>query len=305
MTNLASTLIPEVQESTHQVPCGPHSIFDPEQVVPEYCRAVYLVMNYHSNYGSGITHALSYQRLAELTGVKHRSQPIRAVRWLIENGWTEKHGIRKADGANFYKLTHHKCPPEDVPWDNNNRPLKCAVPQKDGSAPELVKQGKLDWRAMVQWYVNKINSDWITGVVEMTVRKSYQLLKFGMQTICDNTKKLIECGLLNRLSPQNHASVFQLYPKPYPERKERKIPAWHKKPLALIKDWYYSYNKRWRFHRKTLRIQMKNVDGRWRDSGMSELLNINTKIHADFREYMDIVSKIPNSFSNLNCPARS
>lgn len=98
--------------------------------------------------------------------------------------------------------------------------------------------------------------------------------------------------------------VILRQPKPYPERKERKIPAWDKKPLALIKDWYYSYNKRWRFHRNTLRIQMEDVDGRWRDSGMSELLNINTKIHADFREYMDIVSKMQTSFSSLNCPTR-
>ena len=281
------TQVPDVQVSTQQVPIGPHSIFDSPEELTEFERACYLVMNEHSNWDTGITHALSYKRLANLLNVKHRSQVIRAVQSLINKGWVRVEAQRKSDKANIYKLTHHQCEPEDVPLDADNRPKKCAVPRGDGSASRLVAEGKLDWRAMVQWFVKKVNSNWVTGIVQMTVREAGNLLNFSLQTICDNVKKLTDCSLLERRSQKNQASEFQLYPKPYPDRKERTEYMWDKQPLPLIEDWYYSFNKRWRFHRETLMLQMQDEIGKWRDSSMSILMDINLKIYRDFREYMD------------------
>ena len=278
--------IPEVQESTMQVPCGAFSIFDPDMLMPEFCRAVYLVINEHSHWDSGISHALSNRAIADKLGVKYASQVNRAIHWLIANGWLEVAGER-SDGTFFYRVIHHKCPPDKVPLDKQSRPQKCAVPRGAGSGSALCAEGKLDWRAMVSWFVKKVYSDWITGFVAMTVRETRKLVRFSFQTICDNARKLTEVGLLKRLSSKFRASEFQLFPGPYPDRRERSEYK-GKKPLALIGDWYYSHNKRWRFHKDTLRLMMEEVDGRWRDTGMSELLELNPKIHVDFKVYMDI-----------------
>ena len=285
----AAPEIPEIQESTHQVPCGKYSIFDPDMKVPEFNRAVYLRLNEHSNWDTGITRPVSNRDLAKLLNVKCGSQVNRAIKWLIKEGWLKIEGQRKSDGTHFYRLVHHKCAPDKVPLDKDNRPQKCAVPMGRGSATALLAEGKITWRVMVDWFVKKVHSNWITGVVEMTCREANKLLRFSLQTICDNAKTMCEVGLLERLSEKCQASVFQLFPKPYPERRER-ADYKGKKPLPLIKDWYYSYNKRWRFHKDTLQLMKKDFDGKWLDTEMSELLEINPKIYKDFREYMDTYS---------------
>ena len=278
------TIQTQVQVSTHQVPCGQYSIFDIETAsdITEFERAVYLVINEHSDWDKGESHGLSYQRLADLLNIKHRSQVVRAVQSLIAKGWLSIDRQRKKDGANIYRITHHKCPPEHMPRDKDGRPKKCAIPRDTGSPTRLVAEGKLDWRAMVQWIVNKINSNWITGIVEMTVRKANELLSFGMHTIIDNTRRLIEVGLLERLSAKNEPGEFQLYPMPYPDRKKRAEPKYDR-PMPLIKGWFYSFNKRWRFNRDTFEVQKEDVGGEWRYSTMDELRNINKAIYKDFQ----------------------
>ena len=281
--------VSDIQETTHQVPCGKYSIMDPDLSIPEFNRAVYLLLNQHSNWDTGITHAVSNRDLAKMLNVKYASQVNRAIKWLIKNGWVKIEGQRKSDGANLYRLVHHKCAPEEVPLDKDNRPQKCAVPMGRGSATQLLAEGKITWRVMVDWFVKKVHSDWITGIVEMTCREANKLLGFGLQTICDNSKTMREVGLLERISEKCQASVFQLFPKPYPKRRER-AEYKGKKPLPLIRGWYYSYNRKWRFHSETLSLMKEDFDGKWIHSEMSELLEINPKIYKDFREYMDAYS---------------
>lgn len=283
----------DIQESTMQVPIGPYSIFDlVHHTLSEFERAVYIAINEHSNWDTGISRALSHERLAELLGVKKCSisQVRRAVRKLIKTGWLSVEAQRKTDGANIYKITHHHCEPEDVPLDKHHRPMKCAVPRGEGSPTRLLEQGKIKWREMVYWIVLKVHdSDWTTGIVEMTVAQISKLVRFTTKTICAIPKKLAKAGLLKRLSARFRAGIFQLKPKPYKERRER---AEYKgpKPLPLIKGWYYSYNKLWRFHQDTLRLMKCEIDGRWREASMSELLEANPKIHKDFQDYMDAAS---------------
>lgn len=281
--------VSDIQETTHQVPCGNYSIMDPDLSIPEFNRAVYLKLNEISNWDTGITRPVSNRDLAKMLNVKYASQVNRAIKWLIKNGWVKIEGQRKSDGTNFYRLVHHKCAPDEVPLDKDNRPQKCAVPMGRGSATQLLAEGKITWRVMVDWFVKKVHSNWITGVVEMTCREANKLLGFGLQTICDNSKTMREVGLLERISEKCQASVFQLFPKPYPKRRER-ADYKGKKRLPLIRGWYYSYNKKWRFHKDTLRLMKKDFDGNWIDAGMSELLEINSKVYKDFREYMDVCS---------------
>lgn len=280
--------IPSVQESTMQVPCGAFSIFDLScHDLSSFDISVYLVVNQHSHWDTGESHGLSYQQLADSLGVKHREQVIRSIRRLLKAGFLKKLAKRKSDGANIYQVIHHNCAPEDVPLDKDGRPQKCAVAMGEGSPMQLMREGKLSWRLMLQWVTQKINSDWVSGIVKQTVRELNQCLRFSMQTICDHAKQLCELGLMARLSKPHEASEYQLYPGPYPQRRER-AEYKGKRPLPLIGDWYYSYNKRWRFHKESLRLMMEDVDGRWRDTGMSELLAINPKIYLDFKEYLDI-----------------
>ena len=90
----------------------------------------------------------------------------------------------------------------------------------------------------------------------MPVREACKLMKFTAKTIAENTKKMMEIGLLERLSEKYRLSEYQLFPKPYPERRKRK-PAGSKfgKQMKFIKGWHYSYNELWRFNHETFQIQ--------------------------------------------------
>ncbi|MYB66043.1 hypothetical protein F4X73_15235 [Candidatus Poribacteria bacterium] len=290
--------VPEIQETTHQVPCGKHSIFDPDEKVPGFVRVVYLQMNEHSNWESGVTHALSLRHLAKSVNVKNHSQVHRALQWLIENGWILVKGKRKSDGAYFYQIVHHKCDPQDVPVDRDGRPQKCAVPTGPGSPSQLLAEGKITWRVFLDWTVRKIHSCWTSGIAKMAVRDTAKLAKLSVKTIAKNAKKMMEIGLLKRLSPKFRLSEYQMFPKPYTNRRERTPePCASKKAMKCINGWYYSYNGLWRFHKQTFHIKMQEHGGRWRDSNSEELANINRSIYKDFCQYMQRLARLPKTAS--------
>ena len=292
--------IPEIQETTHQVPCGEHSIFDPDEKVPAFEKAVYLAVNERSNWESGVSHALSLRRLAELLNVKSHSQVHRALRWLIDNGWLLVKGKRKSDGAYFYQVVHHKCNSYDTPVDRDGRPQKCAVPMGVGSPSQLLAEGEITWRVFVDWIVRKIHSCWTSGIVKMAVRETAKLAKLSVKTISENAKKMMDIGLLERLSLKFRLSTYQLFPKPYPDRRERTPETCaSKKAMKLIKGWYHSYNGLWRFHRETFHIKMREHEGSWRDSNLEELFSINRSIYQDFCEYMSRLSGLGGKTSSV------
>lgn len=283
------SLLPEVehvQETTHQVPCGAFSIFEPPEPVTEFERAVYLVINYHSNWDSGKSHALSYREIAKKMGLKHHSQVVVAVKSLISKGWLKVAGKRKSDGANFYKVTHYNCDEADMPKDKHNRFQKCAIQCGAGSAIQMLFDGTISWRVMVHSFVQKIYSDWVDGICKMTVRKAMELMRFTAKTISENVKTMQSVGLAKLLSKKNRASEFQLLPKPYPKRRKRAEPI-YPTTMKLKRGYYYSLNELWRFHRETLQVQMRELNGKWRDSDMEELFGINPKIYRDFNDSMD------------------
>ena len=283
--------IPEIQETTHQVPCGAHSIFDPVHKVPAFEKALYLKVNEHSNWDSGVSHALSLRKLAELLNVESHSQVHRGLKWLLDNGWIMVEGKRKSDGAYFYRVIHHKCAPHETPVDKEGRPLKCAIAMGKGSPSQLLANGKITWRVFLDWTVRKIHSDWTTGVVNLSVREAAKLIGFTPKTIKQNAEDMVEIGLLERISKRFRRSVYQMYPKPYPDRRKRTDDVCiTKKAMKLIKGWYHSYNGLWRFHKDTYEVKMREIDGRWRYSSLDELFGINKSIHRDFCEYISLLS---------------
>ena len=284
----AATLeIPEIQETTYQVPCGVHSIFDPAQKVSAFNKALYLVVNEHSNWDTGVTHALSLRRLAELLNVNSHSQVHRGLKWLIKNGWLKVEGKRQSDGAYFYRIVFHKCDPQDTPVDRDGRPQKCAVPRGKGSASQLLVDGEITWKIFVDWTTRKIKSCWKTGVISMAVREAMKWMKFTAKTVSENAKKMTDLGLLSKLSEKFERSEYQMFPKPYPDRRDRTPEECiTKKAMKLIKGWYYSFNGLWRFEKETFRLQMREQGGRWIESNLDQLYRINKSIHLDFCEYM-------------------
>ena len=285
--------VPEIQKSTMQVPCGIYSIFDLScHSLSEFARITYLVINEHSNWDTGISHALSYGRLAKLLGVKHKLQVIRAVKELIAAGFLKKKGRKNSTGENIYQVVHHNCPPGEVPLDKHGRPQKCAIPNGAGSPLTLLAEGLITWREAMFWIIRKIFSDWTSGTSNMTVREMNKHIRLSIKSICSIPKRLIEKGLLERLSANFRRTIFKLFPMPYPERRER-AEYKGKRPLALIGNFYYSHNKRWRFHKETLRLMVKEEGTRkWRDASSTELYRANPAIHRDFTEYMDMCSSV-------------
>ena len=221
------------------------------------------------------------------------SQVHRALQWLIEHGWLTVEGRRKTDGAYFYRVVHHKCDPQDTPVDKDGRPQKCAVPKGAGSPSQLLADGKITWRVFVDWISRKIHSCWTSGIVSLTVREASKLMRFTAKTISENAKKMMELGMLDRLSAKFERSEYQMFPKPYPDRRERTPEeCMTQKAMKLIKGWYYSFNGLWRFEKETFRLQMREHDGRWIESNLEKLYRINKSIHHDFTDYMCHLSKL-------------
>ena len=288
--------IPEIQETTYQAPCGAHSIFDPAEKVPAFEKAMYLVVVERSDWETGISHALSLRRLADLMNVNSHSQVHRGLQWLIEHGWLIVEGKRKSDGTYFYRIVHHKCDPQDTPVDRDGRPQKCAVPRGKGSPSQLLADGKITWKIFVDWTTRKIYSDWTTGEAEMAVREATKLMRFTPKTIANNAATMKEIGLVERLSAKFKRSVYQLFPKPYPKRKKRKEDTCvTKKAMKLIKGWFYSFNGLWRFEKDTFRLQMREdgtKKGRWIEGTLERLYRINKNIYHDFSDYMRELSNL-------------
>lgn len=274
-------LTPAIQTSTMQVPIGPHSIFDALQQgeVTQAEAAFYLYRNEHSHWATGKTHALSHTDAAKFLGMQ-RSQVVALSNSLAAKGWCETHR-RGGNRANTYKLIHHKCEVHEIPLDKDGRPKKCAVPRGEGSPSEKLKKGIITWKQWLHWIITKVESDWVSGVVSMTVKQACGLMRASAQTICDLRKALEKVGLMERLSKRYTAFTAQLYPKPYPKRRRRRRE--NIKGMRFDGTYYYSFNEWWRISREDYTINTL-IEGtkKWRHANERELEETNPKIHRDF-----------------------
>ena len=290
------------QVSTHQVPCGPHSLIQEMRALkaPMFFVQVYLVINYRSNWEEGNSHALSFRDIARDLGVLKRnkkgnwtgiSRVANAVRWLVENGWLIANQ-RGCGMPNTYQIIHHKCEPHEIPLDDDGRPKKCATPRGEGSAFQKMFDGEITWQACLMHVVAKVVSDWTSGAVRFTIEIAREWLRFSKQTICDLRKELLKNGLFEEIGNRARGFIANILPLPYKERRRRaeKV-AKGAKGMRCDGKFYYSYNELWRICRTTGDIQARQEtkgDG-WRFASEYELKRINGKIHRDFMEIREVV----------------
>jgi hypothetical protein len=282
--------IPEVQESTCQVPVGEHSIWSAlrNREIPVGAAAVYLVLNMNSNWSTGWTRHLGYVRIGQLMGgsmphstIVYYVQLLEARGWIIEK---KVHGNKK---GNTYRLVHHNCDPLDAPRDKDGLPKKCAMPIGAGSVYEKLENGEISYQAFVYWHLLKMLSCWTSGVVSLTYAQTQEWLRIGSATISKIKKEIERTGLCQRLSSRFQAFMCQLFPKPYPKRRRRR----HENPksMKLIDGFYYSFNEIWRVSRETGQIQTREpASNRWRHANEKELELANKKILKDFKPIIEL-----------------
>ena len=294
-----------IQVSTHQVPCGPHSLINEMRALkaPPFAVMVYQYLNYHSDWDTGRSHAKSIRQIAADLGVLKKnkkgkwvglSRVANALKWLRENEWTiPKH--RGANLANTYQIIHHNCEPHKVPLDGDGRPKKCAMPRGENSAFEKMIEGKISWQACLMHIVAKFISDWTTGAVRFTIKTAQEWLRFSNQKVCDLRRELLKNDLLEEIGNRARGFVAKILPLPYKKRRTRR----EKKVVKGMRSddkYYYSYNELWRICRTTGDVQARDTStgSGWRFASDYELERVNWKILRDFvklREMMLALAK--------------
>ena len=274
----------EYQESTFQMPCGPHSLCEDVAAGEAHLGhlSIFTIINIHSNWASGRSHALSYSKLAYLIGIP-RSTAVKWVGELVSMGWLEKN-VRGGNKPNTYRVIHHKCPEIDVPLDKDNLPKKCAVPMGAGSPVEKIRD--IGYKAFAAWVLKKIESNWVSGVVAFTIRQAQKMLHIATQAVCNIRKIWEKHGLAEKVCE----GVLQLYPKPSEKRRNRRRE--NPKGMRTDGEHYYAFNERWRVSKITGDIQAKEEGpgDRWRFSNAYELERVNSKILVDFKPIIELAA---------------
>ena len=249
----------ETQEDTMQVPFSTFSMLDAlmDGTEKAFDAAIYQCYNAFSHWDFGISHSKSIREIANLFSVSHQYVQ-QALSHLTDKKWmtrlSGKHKISK------FELVHHLCDKEDVPLDRDSRPSKCAMPRGKGGLFERLAAGDIHWKSVVIWMVLKVKSDFATGITKpISIKTLCKWTGFGTTTVCDCIKELEEAGMLEKLErrPQE-AQAYQLYPKPYPKRRERTpeaVRTWRN--MRVQGDWRYSFNEEWRINVETLDIQYR------------------------------------------------
>ena len=125
---------------------------------------------------------------------------------------------------------------------------------------------------------------------------------FGKATIIKIVKQLKKAGLIKRLSKRHETSIFQLIPKPYNKRKERRLPKpSHKnryKPMRSEGIYCYSFNELYRLNRETGEIEHRERKnrGQWkRISDHHRSVKMPKAIKEDFERVLLVIRSINGS----------
>ena len=251
----------EIQEDTQQTPMGhgsPLWLLKNRLMKAFHCYQA-LKVNSKSWWETGISHSQSTREEAKESGISHS---------YVQKAWTSlcNLGVFKRLSATWktskFEITHHLCDSDKIPLDKDGRPLKCAVPRGTGGPFERVQAGDITWKAALIWILLKlVRSDWTTGETEPTTREwIVEWTGFSKKTVCDNIKQLVWAGMLTEAPRRHHeGTVFQLYPKPYLQRKERapeEFRTW--RSMRAEGHWRYSFNEQYRVNVETTDIQFRS-----------------------------------------------
>ena len=289
----------EYQESTLQLPFGVFSIFSDlkENRTSPIEAIVTLTLCYRSNWSKGLTWRTSSRQLADLIHISHRY-----VRSVLEKAsqWVQRKTHPKGNIAGTFHITHHRCEPAMVPMDKDDRPLAFAVPRGKGGIFEKLFAGDIDWKAALVWLMLKLHSDWKTGVTDKISMKTLaKWVGLGKQTVCDAIKALRNAGLLERLSKKWERSMFQLYPKPYPNRAARRkvkhqAEKYKIREMRSEGDWRYSFNELYRLNVGTAEIHTRKVKNRgsWQPIKDRERHEMPKVIQAAFEQTLEAAASL-------------
>lgn len=248
----------DIQSDTLQVPVGVHSMLHAVKGGDQsaFDGMVYLGLNAFSNWDSGLSHSKSIRNLAKLFRVS--PQYVQQTEKRLEDKWI--HRVSGKHKAGKFQLLHHLSAAEDTPLDGDGRPLKCAMPRGEGGIFERLEAGDIHWKSALIWMLFKEKSDWRTGITDpISISDLQKWTRFGRSAICGYIKELMKAGMLERLPRKgNDASVYQLYPRPYPQKRERQ-PEQERtfREMRVVNGWGYSYNHQYRINLETDEIQYR------------------------------------------------
>ena len=279
----------EFQETTMQVPCGQYSILSElhKKKVTAAEAITYLALNHASSWNSGMTWYMPGRELARALGP---GMSIRYVRStldnLIDKDWIVP--IPTSNKRKRYRLVHHLCTEEDVPVDPDGKPLKFAVPRGTGGPFERLYAGDISWKACLGWIVLKLNSDWETGETNgCTMLEFAKRCRFRPATAVQSVKELRAAEMLVKLSKPSEKSVFQLYPKPYPQPLKRDAQPnssnGDNEPEIDPNYWYSSKGK-YRRSRETLQVEFRvsRFSRKWKPVPDRDLHKIPEEVMNEF-----------------------
>ena len=248
----------EFEADTMQVPRGQSSVLyelrDGNLTAAE--AMIYLCLNHGSTWNSGSTWSMSGPYLSKILGVgMSRWYVRRTLASLSEKGWIETIDEDNPSG-NRYRIRHHLCDYEDVPVNQDGKPLKFAVPRGAGGPLERCFDGDISWKAALVWIMLKLRSNWkahedtagqteSATLVELSKRCGIALSIFHKLIT-----ELTQAGMLERLSPKSQPAIFQLYPKPFPKPDQPRPEIRHEwvkgKDIKTDGEFWYSDNHQYR-----------------------------------------------------------
>ena len=202
-----------------------------------------------------------------------RSYVVKNTASLNDKGWIKTIDENNPSGYQ-YRLRHYLCDYEDVPVDQDDKPLKFAVPRGAGGPIERCMDGDISWKAALAWISLKLRSNWkasedTAGQTEAaTLLELSKRIRISLPTYQKLITEMTVAGMLERLTPKSQAAIFQLYPKPFPKpvqpRAEIREEWVRGKALKTDGEYWYSHNHQYRCHRETQEVERRQRGGMWK-----------------------------------------
>ena len=267
----------EFEADTLPVPRGQYSVLwalrDGDLTAAQ--AMAYFCLNHRSSWDSGITWGTSTPYLSKILGAgMSRRYLQKTLVSLNTKGWIETLDENNPAGK-VYRIQHHLCSYQDVPVDENDKPLTFAVPRGPGGPLERCFDGDISWKAALVWIVLKWRSNWkahenTAGQTELaTLLQLSKRCRIGLSTFNKVIIELMQAGMLERMSAKSKLATFQLYPKPRPKptepRKTIRREWVEGKETKTDGEYWYSLNNRYRCPVEDyLKIEMRQRGGEWK-----------------------------------------
>lgn len=305
----------EFEENTMPVPRGEFSVVS-ELMNGQLTAAetmIYFCLNHGSTWNSGVTWNMSGTYLSKILGTgMSKSYALKILSRLTDKGWVQRLPKKNNLLGNQYQIRHYLCDADDVPVNENGKPLKFMVPRGLGGPLERCFNGDISWKAAFVWIMLKYRSNWkaheeTSGQTESAkLRDLSQRCRITLSHFQKIVTELTQAGMLHRLTPKSQKAVFQLYPKPFAKPVQSTSPRYHESVpgieggvIQTDGEYYYSHNNQYRCSRETEKIERRQRGGTWKqvsDHHKSQVMP--QRIVADFKCAIDIKNLLESILSS-------